>query len=353
MRALAAWAGALWLAVTGCGTRAARDETPERPFESLSQYALFVGDPKELQPVEGVIPYDLNSALFSDYAEKYRFIKLPPGTHATYSDDGVFALPVGTIIAKTFAFPHDARDPSQGRRLIETRILKHDTYGWVGLPYIWNKEQSDAVLDVAGDTVDVSWIQAEGRTRTSNYMIPNTNQCKGCHKAGENMVPIGLKARHLNRDFAYRDGTENQLAHWSRSGALAGAPNPAAAPRLAVWDDPKSGTLDARARAWLEINCAHCHSPEGPARNSGLDLLASQRNPTAFGINKPPVAAGIGSGGLAFDIVPGQPDRSILAFRIASTHPGIMMPELGKRLVHDEGVALIREWIGAMPDPLR
>jgi hypothetical protein len=79
------------------------------------------------------------------------------------------------------------------------------------------------------------------------------------------------------------------------------------------------------------------------------DLLVSQRNPTSFGINKPPVAAGIGSGGLAFDIVPGGPDQSILASRIASAHPGIMMPELGKRLVHNEGVALIREWIAPMP----
>ncbi|MHC5540015.1 hypothetical protein ACYOEI_17490, partial [Singulisphaera rosea] len=78
-------------------------------------------------------------------------------------------------------------------------------------------------------------------------------------------------------------------------------------------------------------------------------LLASQKNPTAIGIGKTPVAAGIGSGGLAYDIVPGAPDQSILAYRIASTHPGVMMPELGKRLVHDEGVALIRQWIAAMP----
>jgi uncharacterized repeat protein (TIGR03806 family) len=164
------------------------------------------------------------------------------------------------------------------------------------------------------------------------------------------MTPIGPKARHLNRDFAYREGTENQLIHWSRRGVLSGAPSPAEAPRLAVWDDPHSGTLDARARAWLEINCAHCHNPEGPARNSGLDLMAAQRHPTAFGVLKPPVAAGIGSGGLAYDIVPGQPGQSILAYRIASTHPGVMMPELGKRLVHEEGVALIRQWIAAMPD---
>ncbi len=358
-RAFAAWAVPIWFAVSGCGARVAHQANTApvpaqaQPFERLSQYGLFDGIPALQRAAEGVIPYDLNSALFSDYADKYRFIKLPPATHATYSREDVFEFPVGTVIAKTFAFPHDARDPSRGRRLIETRILKRETEGWVGLPYIWNKEQTEAMLDVAGDTSDVSWIHTDGRTRTDNYIIPNANQCKGCHKAGETMRPIGPKARNLNRDFVYQAGTENQLTHWARRGALVGAPEPAAAPRLAAWDDSKSGTLDARARAWLEINCAHCHSPEGPARNSGLDLLASQQNSTAYGINKAPVAAGIGSGGLAFDIVPGQPDKSILAFRIASTHPGIMMPELGKRLVHEEGVALIREWIAAMPAPSR
>ena len=78
--------------------------------------------------------------------------------------------------------------------------------------------------------------------------------------------------------------------------------------------------------------------------------MAAQRDPAAFGVTKPPVAAGIGSGGRMYDIVPGRPDESILAYRIASTHPGVMMPELGKRLVHEEGVALIRQWIAAMAD---
>ena len=351
---LAAWVVILLLSASGCGSRPAREEAPAsspaptRPFEKLSQYSLFAGDPAAQTPAEGVIPYDLNSALFSDYAEKFRFIKLPPGTQATYRDVDTFEFPIGTVIAKTFAYPRDARDPTKGRRLIETRILEREPDGWVGLPYVWNESQTDATLDVAGDTVDVTWIHIDGRTRTNNYIIPNGNQCKGCHKSGEVMSPIGPKARHLNRDFAYRDGTENQLAHWSRLGALIGAPSPSEAPRLAVWDDPKSGTLDGRARAWLEINCAHCHNPDGPARNSGLDLLASQRKPTAFGVQKVPVAAGLGSGGLAFDIVPGQPDKSIMVYRIGSTHPGVMMPELGKRLVHEEGVALVREWIAAM-----
>jgi len=254
------------------------------------------------------------------------------------------------VIAKTFAYPRDARDPSQGRRLIETRILRRQSDGWVGLPYVWNAAQTEATLDVAGDMVDVSWVHSDGSARTNNYIIPNVNQCKGCHTTGEVLMPIGPKARHLNRHFAYREGTENQLTHWTHRGALAGAPPADRAPRLAAWDNPESGTLDARARAWLEINCAHCHHPAGPARNSGLDLLAAQRTPVAFGVYKPPVAAGIGSGGLDYDIVPGRPDRSILAYRIASTHPGVMMPELGKRLVHVEGVALVRQWIAAMPD---
>jgi uncharacterized repeat protein (TIGR03806 family) len=355
--ASAVWGGLFMLAVAGCAEKTALDVAsppvtqsaqPAAPLERISQYALFAGDLKAQEPARGVIPYDLNSALFSDYALKFRFIKLPPGTTAAYRASDPFEFPVGTVIAKTFAYPHDVRDPSQGRRLIETRILKHDPEGWVGLPYIWNKEQSDATLEVAGDLVDVSWIHTDGGVRTNNYIVPNVNQCKGCHKAGDDMVPIGPKARHLNRDFAYKDDIENQLAHWTRVGALADAPPPSEAPRLAAWDDPKSGSLNDRARAWLEINCAHCHNPQGPAKNSGLDLRAVQSNLTAIGINKPPVAAGNGSGGLAFDIVPGQPDLSILVYRISSTHPGVMMPELGKRLVHEEGVSLLRQWIAAM-----
>lgn len=356
---LAAWAGLFLLAASGCGGRTAPEaaSTPSLapspstsgPFERLSQYQLFEGDPAAQVPADGVIPYDLNSPLFTDYAEKFRFVKLPAGTHAIYRESGPIAFPVGTVIAKTFAIPVDAREPAKGRRLIETRVLKREPDGWVGLPYIWDAAQTEATLDVAGDAVDVKWIHTDGRPRTNNYIIPNANQCKGCHKTGEDVTPIGPKARHLNRDFAYRQGAENQLTHWTRIGALVGSPTPDRAPRLAAWDDPKSGTLDERARAWLEINCAHCHNPDGPARNTGLDLMAAQRSPALFGVNKPPVAAGIGSGGRMYDIVPGRPDESILVFRIASTHPGVMMPELGKRLVHDEGVALIREWIAAMP----
>jgi uncharacterized repeat protein (TIGR03806 family) len=273
----------------GCGpTRPTPETASKAPFEKLSQYALFEGDGAAQRPAQGVIPYELNSSLFSDYAVKYRFLKLPPGTHAVYRDRDVFDFPVGTVIAKTFAYPRDASDPSQGRRLIETRILEREPDGWIGLPYIWNEAQTEATLDVAGGTANVQWVHEDGKTRNNNYIIPNANQCKGCHKQGDAMTPIGPKARHLNRDFAYTSGAENQLVNWARHGALVNAPSSADAPRMPVWDDASTGTLDARARAWLEINCAHCHNPTGPARNSGLDLTASQEKPTAYGIYKSP-----------------------------------------------------------------
>lgn len=339
----------------GCSESAPPESQAEAPREwppkVLSEFALFAGDPKAQQSAEGVIPYDLITPLFSDYMGKQRFVKLPPGESAAYHAEQEFDLPVGTVIAKTFTLPADLRDPSKGERLLETRILSHEPRGWVGLPYIWNDEQTEAELKVGGRTMDVEWVHYDGETRKNNYIIPNVNQCKGCHETRDKtFLPIGIKARNMNHDFAYADGTENQLAHWTRIGALTGCPAPADAPAVPKWDEPSSGSLEDRARAWLDINCAHCHTPRGPARNSGLDLAYTQRTPYDFGVFRSPVAAGAGSGGRRYDIVPGKPDDSIIAFRIASTHPGVMMPELGKRMIHEEGVALVREWIASMPE---
>jgi mono/diheme cytochrome c family protein len=99
------------------------------------------------------------------------------------------------------------------------------------------------------------------------------------------------------------------------------------------------------ARAYLDVNCAHCHQPGGGASNSGLDLRWEQPDAHAIGIMKRPVAAGRGAGGHDFSILPGEPDKSILLFRMDSAEPGIAMPELGKSSVDREGVAVVRKWI--------
>jgi uncharacterized repeat protein (TIGR03806 family) len=322
----------------------------------LSEYGLFEGDGSTQEPTPGVVPYDLNNELFSDYTTKHRFIKVPEGERIRYNGEGVFGFPLGSIIVKTFAMPRDMRDSSKGERLLETRILTHEPSGWYGLAYVWNNEQTEATLSLGGGSADVHWSHRDGAERQNNYIIPNANQCKSCHVTDvdtRTFTPIGPTARNLNKDFAYADGTRNQLAHWARSGILEGAPQADSAPRSARADDPTTGSLDERARAWLDINCAHCHSATGPANTSGLDLTITQTDPTKLGIEKSPVAAGRGSGGRKFGIVPGEPDLSILLYRLESNEPGVMMPVLPRRLVHEEGVALIREWIAAMDVPTR
>jgi uncharacterized repeat protein (TIGR03806 family) len=323
------------------------------PPELLSEYELFTGNGSTQEPRPGVIPYDLNTPLFSDYTAKYRFLKLPKGASATYHGEDSFAFPIGAVIAKTFAYPNDMRDLSKGQRLIETRILIHRAEGWLGYPYVWNDEQTEAKLRLVGAVRDMRWIHTNGEERTNRYFVPNVNQCMACHENDKVMAPIGPKARHINRSFNYGNEVENQLTHWTKTGVLRGAPSPPDAPRAAVWDDPSTGSLDERARAWLDINCAHCHNPIGPARTSGLDLRPSQTDRYKWGVGKGPVAAGPGTGGRLHDIVPGKPDESILLFRLQSTAPGIMMPELSRRLVDEEGTALIREWIANLNEDPR
>ena len=116
-------------------------------------------------------------------------------------------------------------------------------------------------------------------------------------------------------------------------------------PVIARWDDSENYSINLRARAWLDINCAHCHNVNGPANNTGLYLDYYETDPKTLGIFKTPVAAGRGSGYLKYDIVPGEPDESILVYRFNSTDPGIMMPELGRTMIHKEGLELIKSWI--------
>ena len=312
--------------------------------KNLSEYQIFVGDPKELVPSEGFVHYELITPLFTDYALKHRLINIPDQGKIEYKERQVFDFPKGSMIVKTFYYPHDFDHVKEGIDLVETRLLVHETSGWKAYPYIWNEDDTEAVLSVAGGIRSVTWKDQRG-TQTIDYIVPNMNQCKGCHVNDGDFLPIGPTARQLNKDLEYIDGTYNQLSKWQDLGLLRNLPDFDAIPRIADWDNPKSGSLDQRARAWLDINCAHCHNVDGPAKTSGLFLDYYQEDSKALGIYKTPVAAGRGSGKFEYDIVPGDPDHSILVYRFNSTDPGIMMPELGRTLVHHEGLNLIREWI--------
>ncbi len=331
----------------------------------LSEWNLLRADGQQLELNKGVEPYELNSPLFSDYAHKLRTVWMPAGKPAVYSQDGAFDFPVGTVISKTFYYPKGEGSSLiksisdtgvelvQGKldlsknRLIETRLLVRRADGWVAMPYVWNAEQTEATLARTGDQAQLD-LQGEHFT----YVVPNENQCASCHMADYNkskaIQPIGPKTRHLNRDLF----GENQLARLVRVGYLSGVPGVtpaelAALPRNADWHDEKA-PIDRRARAYLDINCSHCHNPQGVASTTALNLQPFLAADLHLGLCKPPVAAGKGTGNRTFDIVPGSPDASIMLYRLASTEGGEMMPEIGRNTSHAEGVALIRQWVSSM-----
>lgn len=312
----------------------------DKPFSRLSDYRLYEGEMKQLTPGEGLYPYNLNTELFSDYAQKERFVYVPPEKKAVFSSETDIVFPQGTILVKNFYYPQ----AGGGRQLIETRLLLHQNGGWRPAVYIWNPEQTEALLKQTGDKQLVSWTDKEGQLRQTHYVIPNANECKNCHGSKNRLLPLGPKPFNLKKEEA---GTR-QLEHFIELGIMEGDVSPEEITPLPAWNQPSSGTLEQRARAYLEVNCASCHSPQGAASSSQLFLEYHQTNRRNLGYCKPPVAAGPGSGGLKYVIVPGHADSSILLFRMASTDSRIRMPEIGRTSTHEEGVALIREWINSL-----
>ena len=300
----------------------------------LSDFGLLSGQWGRV-PSDRVTPYTLNTPLFSDYAEKFRFFYVPKGKKIGWRDDGVLDFPVGSVLVKSFAYPADLRKPNDDVKVLETRLLVHRAAGWIALPYVWDAEGKEATLKRAGTRLPLTWTHLDGSKREISYAVPNANQCKGCHDKAGAVTLIGPKARNLN------DGV--QLQAWAEAGLLDRLP--ASAPRLPNWSDPKTGDVNARARAYLDVNCAHCHNRDGPANTSGLLLNWEQPVGPNLGFGKRPTAAGRGSGEFNFTIAAGQPEQSILIFRMKSLDPGIAMPELGRATVHNEGVALVSQWI--------
>jgi uncharacterized repeat protein (TIGR03806 family) len=328
-----------------------------------------------LELAEGVTPYTLNSPLFSDYAHKLRTVWMPEGAGgAVYDPDGPFDFPVGTVVTKTFYYPEpddgmpDDGVPDDGMvvrsdltsevlgsltlddvRLVETRVLVRRDDGWHGLPYVWNAAETEATLQRTGAIVRLALVGDDAEVPFA-YVVPDVNQCASCHATNHStgaIETIGLQARHLNTEVDLGGGVVAQLDQWRRRGLLSGAPRAEEIPTAAVWSDD-AASLEGRARAYLDINCAHCHNPVGAADASGLFLDQSTEIGPSFGVCKPPVAAGNGTGGRLVDIHPGKPDDSILVHRMETTDPAAMMPELGRSIAHVEGVDLIAQWIESL-----
>ncbi|MEM7781400.1 MAG: SO2930 family diheme c-type cytochrome [Pseudomonadota bacterium] len=302
---------------------------------TLSEFAFFL-DAAARSPAPGVIPYELNTPLWSDGADKLRYIYVPDGAEIRANGEGLLRFPIGSAIIKTFAF-----EEGEDQRYIETRLLLHRADGWIALPYRWNEEQTEARLALAGARIPLTTPAGDA----ISYRIPNKNQCKSCHSKDGEVVPIGPRSRNLSVDW---------LENVHASGQLDLVPEGSGS--LPVWSEGPAdfsemsfADKNALSRAYLDVNCAHCHQPGGGASNSGLDLRWEQADPFAIGVGKPPVAAGRGAGGLLVSIEPGDPDASILVHRMNSNEPGVAMPELGRSTIDTRAVALMRDWISDMP----
>ncbi len=338
--------------------------------EHLSEWGVLFRQGNELRLNSGVIAYDLQSPLFTDYAHKLRTIWLPPGKIAEV--DPEINLPIGSIVTKTFYYPKNEagllksesydKDYISGGlnlnkvQLLETRVMVHLHDGWHGLPYVWDEQQRTARLEITGAAKKIT-LQDEKNNEVSTdftYIVPDSNQCQSCHVDNmntEQMSLLGIKWRHLNKPYTGVFQTDNQLQHWKNSGVFKSIPD--VIESNVDWESQNHST-EARARSYLDINCGHCHNPEGPADTSGLFLsndsaYQSMTDPLRLGVCKPPVAAGQGTGGRKLGIWPGLANQSILSYRMESTDLGAMMPELGRSLVDQEGLALINNWINAMP----
>ena len=334
-------------------------DVPEKTPTKLSGWNLFADLPN-LVPRDGAVAYDMNNPLFTDYANKQRFIYLPKGKKITYVDRGDWKFPVGTILIKSFGTLLDEAKPEKGERHLETRLLIHRSEGWIPEVYVWNDEQTDAVRDVTGATIPVTRHLADGSKESFDYGVPSRAECRKCHgttppiDGAQGTRALGPMTGQLNMEHDYGDGPVNQIDYMASLDMFSKAPPPAKDRMTFPGPDDKSVPVAERARGYLQANCAHCHSKKGEVfdKNLWLDWESTDpsEDPYLWGVCKKPTSAGNAECDAMLDIVPGDPDASLMLCRMESKGKGRMAP-LGRNLVHTEGVALIREWIAEMDLP--
>lgn len=317
----------------------------------LSQTGAF-SDTANLVPSENMIPFEPNSQLWSDRADKERWISIPAETQVNWHETENWSYPQGTVAVKHFDLPLDANDPGEAKRL-ETRLLVVQANGQVyGVTYKWNDQQTDAELLTDSLTEDIDITGADGSVWTQTWAYPSPSECVDCHNAESSQL-LGLSTRQLNGDLAYPGGaTENQLAHWNNRGLFApGFSNTQIDgfdQTAAITDG--SASLEHRIKSYLDTNCAHCHGTgnggsQWDARfNTPLNEMQIVDEQTTgirnyfnyYGIEDAEVVSS------------GAPHESILYIRDKSVDPDDRMPPIARALEHTEYIDVLEQWIGSL-----
>jgi uncharacterized repeat protein (TIGR03806 family) len=329
--------------------RLQRDGPPpaRKPFPRLLSRTGAFTDTAKLVAAPGLVPYTVNSPLWSDGAVKSRWMALPDGGKIGFAEKGEWSFPNGTVFVKHFELPIDETHPQERRRL-ETRLLVRDASGSAyGVTYKWRPDNSDADLVTESVTEDITIHTAAGTTRKQAWYFPSQNDCMQCHTLAAGYV-LGPKTRQLNGDFTYATGAkDNQLRAWNHLGLF----NPqideakiAGFDKLVAVADA-TAPLDRRVRSYLDSNCAQCHRP------GGVHALWDARYDTpieaASIVNGRPVGQ-IGIPG-AKVVKPGDAEHSLLFRRVNALDPILKMPPLARNLIDPAAAAAIGQWVAAMP----
>jgi uncharacterized repeat protein (TIGR03806 family) len=340
-----------------------RFDLSQAPFPKLSDYHFFVGPLKNQKPGYKVLPYEPASSLFSDYALKKRFVWMPKGTKATYNGDTkVLELPIGAVLIKTFYYNNVL--PNNTTRIIETRLMIRKASGWIFAEYVWNDDQTEAFYNMEGSFTPISWVDENNQVKGTEYRIPSEAQCVICHKKKELVnnvevttnIPIGIKPQNLNFNYNYGNSTRNQLTRWIQQGYLTNNFSLPIVENTTVNYKDTSKPIDLRARSYIDINCAHCHQQERhcdyrPMRFDFSDTgLANGLGKTNMGVCVNTQDMQGFPEDLNTIVKPGSTERSMLFFRINTTNETFRMPLHGRTMLHEEGIALIEQWINSLQD---
>lgn len=319
------------------------------PYKNLSEYHFFQGELKNLVPTQDLIPYDISSALFSDYAHKKRFVYIPENTKAIQKNDEVsIDFPTGSILIKSFYYENTL--PEHTLKNIETRLLVKTTEGWKDYVYLWNEAQTDAILLPSEHNETIVFVEWEenGEVKKVNYNVPSASACKNCHSYENITQPIGTKPQNLNKNYSYQSHIANQLQEWMKLGKLESNTREIKTTLVDYNDQTKD--INLRARAYLDANCSSCHNPKGYCSEMELDFRYINQDIKKIGFNKKPNFDNpYFSGYKPYIIQTGTAEKSTLLHRLQSTTPGVAMPLLSRTLQHKEGVQLMTEWINQLP----
>jgi len=321
----------------------------------LSQTGLFAST-RDHQPAPGVLRYSVNAELWADGATAERFLAIPGDGHIGLDDLGNWRLPNGSVLARTVSIEQEPNKPASRRRM-ETQILHFEADAWRPYSYVWNDNQTDAVLaDATGATKTIAINGSDGK-RERKYRVYARTECILCHNPWvekkttifgvQSASPLGLNTPQLNKMVAIGAASSNQLAALHQMGLFAWTPDLAKLPKLV---DPydESAELDRRARSYLQTNCAHCHQfNAGGSANIALayDLPLDQTK--TVGIR--PIQGTFNVSGARI-IAPGDPAGSVLYYRISKLGGG-RMPRVGSNEVDERATRMIHDWIARMPVP--